>query len=299
MEDPLNPIGIAGRLLQSLSPLTVLALVGCSSAEVVSPGPPGEPVASVQGCVDSDWESTGMDGLIARFPSAFAADGSKLGGFAEQALRNLDATFASYGGRDLISGFDIVLTMYAEPNRYANPGRMTLDIRQGEERRIAEIHVLAPSCHAVKGMTMIGAPYDDEYFFKVIAHEIGSLYMLGITEGKAAGWSLNDSPRWFNEGYQEYLGLTNSTAFTRDVIGQRYVDAVKKSPERVRVEMTADNPYLDGANVLRFLHETYGDLAVQALLDSERDNFWDAVLAEFGLTPERLLVSYREWLSRQ
>ena len=160
----------------------------------------------------------------------------------------------------------------------------------------AIIHILAPSCHEAGGMSLAGTAYDEYYFHKVIAHELGTLFLIGVNESKAGGWSLADAPSWFSEGYQEYLGLNFSSEYSKTISQAYYLAQSRNNSERIRFGIVVENPYLDGANIVRFLHENYGYAKVHSIVSSEQQDFWDAMREVTGLGPVGLVDEYKAWL---
>lgn len=79
-------------------------------------------------------------------------------------------------------------------------------------------------------------------------------------------------------------------------MAELYLEQARQNPDRVSVELKTENPYLDGANIIRFLHERYGTAGVQSVLASPSPSFWGAMRSELGLDASELGWSYREWV---
>ena len=184
--------------------------------------------------------------------------------------------------------------LYAFPTDFAREGLATLQVEFVGEQIEAVVRMLAPSRHR-GGTTAVGAAYDDEYFKKVLAHEVGTLYPLALNHRKSTGWAFFDGPKWFSEGLQEYIGLNFSTDHARNITQARYFDAYRVDPERVTLDLGVRDAYRDGALLVGFLHDRYGTGAVDRILLSNKDTFWSAVEDVTGLTPQRLHAEFRTW----
>lgn len=190
---------------------------------------------------------------------------------------------------------DLSIFVHATANDDAGPGNAIVKTIRSSDRVMAEFHLLAPSAHPPHVATGAGLPFDDAYFAKLVTHEISTLFLEYVTSTKHSGWDIYAAPSWFVQGYQEYLGLTQASIDTKVITDAYHVQA-KKNRERVRVVLDVENDYIDGALLVEFLHDQYGDLAVHRLLNSGQSDFWAALFEETGLSAVTLQAGYTKWL---
>ena len=74
---------------------------------------------------------------------------------------------------------------------------------------------------------------------------------------------------------------------------------VTDDPERVSLGILARNDYIDGAVLMKFLHETYGADAVRKLLTSDQPSFWLAMKVELESPPGLFVERFQNWLAQQ
>jgi hypothetical protein len=161
----------------------------------------------------------------------------------------------------------------------------------------ATIDWLTPSGFRPGFRNSLGEPGGEDYFAKVLVHEYATILLERITRSRAKGWRFYDAPAWFVQGYEEYLGLTHSTPHNRKVVLPKYLALVKKDPHRVRIGfgLGVKDPYLDGAVLLHFMHETFGKAKVQAILTSEAATFEKAAGPALGVTLEEFGRRWERW----
>jgi hypothetical protein len=231
-----------------------------------------------------------------RRPSA--ADARQVSVWLEGAFAQLTAEFGSDAAEIAASIPVLDVYLHTQPSDLAGPGRATLVTRRDQDGKHATLHVLAPSQSPADARTMIGEAQDEAYYRRVLTHELSTLFLGVVMERKASGWNFGAAPTWFVQGYQEFLGLNCSTDHARDVTQVRYLEALALNPDRVGLTVVVANDYLDGAVLVRFMHERFGKERVQDLLRSTAPTFDAALEHELGVTPELLVNEFRAWLSR-
>lgn len=88
-----------------------------------------------------------------------------------------------------------------------------------------------------------------------------------------------------------------SSKHSREVTFEKYRDLLRADPTRVSSEFKVKNPYLDGAVLLQFLHETYGKEKVHAFLLSDASDFWSAVNQVTGHDRSEIFKAWTPWLA--
>jgi hypothetical protein len=111
---------------------------------------------------------------------------------------------------------------------------------------------------------------------------------------KHAQWHFHDASNWFEQGYEEYLGVMLSTEHNRTVTLEKYKDLVRRDPHRVGY-FGVTNDYSDGAVLMLFLHEEFGKGKVHAVLLSKAPSFAQAMAKELGVDPEQLAKRWNGW----
>lgn len=204
----------------------------------------------------------------------------------------------------LLRSLDIKVTIHAEPNQQANTSTATIrtGTRDGNrESFFAEIHILAPSAHPEGLTTSSGEPKDDLYFRRLVVHEYSTILIDLASRGKEQGWRYRSAPAWFVQGYQEYLGLTCAGQNVRERSLAAYVGVVKADPGRVADDFGLEvvDPYITGAVLLHFMHETYGGDRVLALLLSPERTFGRAVRNELAIDLATFMRDWEAWIAAQ
>jgi hypothetical protein len=82
-------------------------------------------------------------------------------------------------------------------------------------------------------------------------------------------------PSWFVQGYQEYLGLTLSSAHSRTITMGLYKQMLEQQPGNVDTDfgINVANPYYDGTMLMAFMHDTYGSKKVMSILTESGGTF--------------------------
>jgi hypothetical protein len=151
-----------------------------------------------------------------------------------------------------------------------------------------ELHFLAPSAYSPKDRccTKVGEVRDRDQLHRIVAHEYATIALERLTR-RRSGWQFHSAPKWFEQGYEEYLGCMLATGHTRTVTLGKYREMAAQNPTRFR-DGAIDNPYIDGAVLLQYLHEEFGRQRVQAVLADPATSFDAALGHTLGLTPSEL-----------
>lgn len=234
------------------------------------------------------------------------ADAEKLKGYAvksELAMHqtfpnsNLDKMFKNMNRADII--------VYKKPNDKANVGQMMVESPSVIQDAPFEVtlHFLAPSVHPSGVTTSAGFPMDDNYFFKVMAHELGTLAM-NWTAHSIGKWKYYSAPAWFVQGTQEYFAVTNTTQFNASKVLNANIQIVKNDPSRIQfadkissrdAQSNYTANYIDGVTLSSFLAETFGSQALYGVFSSQKTNFDEAFEEAFG-KQSALEPKFTKWL---
>jgi hypothetical protein len=175
-------------------------------------------------------------------------------------------------------------------------------------RRHAELHFLTKARYRPDSLNSVGEPkVADHTTFRYIVHEYSSIWLGVISRDKEKGWRVNgnDAPNWFWQGYQEYLGMTLSSSHSRTVTFEKYMAAVKEDPDSVLIarghkdktpRIIVDRDYTDGFALLAFMHDRFGRKAVQSILTSQQETFWQAMNDEVQMSLELFYDEYQTWV---
>ena len=136
------------------------------------------------------------------------------------------------------------------------------------------------------------------YLQKLIIHELSTLYLEGATRAKSEGWWLFDAPSWFYQGYQEYLAIELGPDEQRDEIWNRLREHAGDCPEFEAADPTPCDDYIDGALLLKFMHERWGDDTLQTLLSRQEPTFEESLENALEIDESRLFEAWKSWLER-
>jgi hypothetical protein len=135
-----------------------------------------------------------------------------------------------------------------------------------------------------------------EHHAKVLAHEYATILLDRVAAAKPAGWRFFTAPEWFVQGYEEYLGAALLEGPQREAVLGAYARA-QADPDRVRFHprLLVKDPYVDGAALLYFLHESFGGERVRAVLDAEQPTFDEALAAALGASLKEVEARWKVW----
>lgn len=219
-----------------------------------------------------------------------------------QGLEDLSAEFQDEGRLGLLSDLRLEVVVHGKPTAVFCHGQTDhvgegqaltcTDERNGQP--FATIRILAPSRHSPAARTIVDEPKDGTYIHKTLVHELSMLFLWRITRRKPAGWRLWDpnTPRWFYDGYEEYLSLIRSTPHSRQVTLPKY-------RARAQENLSAGVPvdvYVRGALILEYLHERFGRPKLIALLRSEQPTFQGALRATLGSDETAIFNGWHVWM---
>ena len=249
-------------------------------------------------------ESVTVQHITLRHAPSATDDAKTAAAFLPGMLKTLQQHFEPAGLDEFVTGFRCEIQLHPAPNDSASESTAmsrTGTIDGTNRTYFAEISLLTPSAHTQEARTHIGEPKDAVYFERLLVHEYAAPVLDRITRSKPAGWRFYDAPRWFIEGYEEYLALTCSNEHSRNVTLAKYKEIVRADPRRVRNAfglMVRDN-YLDGAMLLAFMHDRYGREKVQAILTSPAETFGDAICESLGVNLDSFFAAWQEWLEKE
>ena len=243
------------------------------------------------------------------YSASIKNDAKKVKWFLSKAIESMTREFSNCSPKKLLSMSHIRVHVYSKETAKARAGRATLDYpRRSAKKYIGELHYFAPSKHpkTTGHTTLLGEPFDDNYHWRVLAHEYGSVLLHLICATKQKGWNdIWSAPSWFVQGYQEYIGIECSSPHARSVTKQRYVQNVVDRPEQVRLKegesgssLIVDNVYIGGVALLIFMHDVYGRSACQRVLKSKKDAFEEALVSELGVSVDQLYERWLIWLKK-
>jgi hypothetical protein len=147
----------------------------------------------------------------------------------------------------------------------------------------------------------------DHHRYRYIVHEYSSIWLGVIVRDKQKGWHVNgnDAPNWFWQGFQEFLGMTLSSQHSRTVTFSKYMAAVKNEPDSVLLargykdktqRIIVQRDYTDGFALLAFMHDRFGREAVQNILTSQQETFWQAMNEAFQMNADEFYDEYQAWV---
>jgi hypothetical protein len=231
-----------------------------------------------------------------RFDPGLDADAGRIRGFMEHAVNAMLDEFSNHNPMELLKSTNCVVHLYGKPNEKVSESRSLIEAGMRGGSYFANLHFLAPSAHSESARTNVGEPKDDIYFLKTIVHEYSTVILDRITRRKPKGWRFFNAPRWFVQGYEEYLGLMKSSKHSRETTFAKYVEKLRTHPGRISFNagIHVTDPYIDGALLLAFFHETYGKERVQAILLSPEDTFEKAFIGAINDDLAGCAVKFRK-----
>jgi hypothetical protein len=210
--------------------------------------------------VPEGWSTIEAETCHVHFPKPVTKDALNVRDILSSASEAPIAGFARFDVGALLRDTDCSVFVHQTPTDDATIAKATTRSGVTEGRYRAEIHLLALSSHPPEPRTSAGEPKDLEYMRKLVNHEYSSIVLDRITRTKrGGGWRFYSAPAWFVQGYEEYLGLLNSSIHNRTVLFAKYKEIVRSDPRRVSLAPAASlrNSYIDGAVLLAFLHNHF------------------------------------------
>jgi hypothetical protein len=226
------------------------------------------------------------------------ADAKKVRGFLDGGIASLKKEFADFPVDQLLR---VGCAIYLHPKATEKASERTATITSGVDngKYYAVIDLLTPSAYSPSYRNNINQPADDDYFCKLVMHEYSTILLERLTRAKKAGWMFFSAPRWFVDGYEEYLGIMCSTSRNRKEFVEKYLATQKQGRVSFDFGVGVEDDYIDGALLLLFMHEAFGKKQVQAVLTSEEPRFGTAMTRELGVGLEEFKKRWEEWLKRR
>jgi beta-lactamase regulating signal transducer with metallopeptidase domain len=245
-----------------------------------------------------EWQTETAPYFRLHYAAQFVDDAKRVRRYLDQAVENLGKEFGSGRVQKLLESASVDVYVHPQPTEQAAEGSAMIQTEMKQGRYHAGLHVLTPSAHSPNARTSVGEPMDDNYIFKNLVHEYSTIVLECLTREKSQGWSFFSAPSWFVQGYEEYLGLMLSSEHSRRVTFEKYREFHRADRMRVGAGFEGAEPYLDGAVLLQFLHETYGKERVHAILLSDAPDFWSAINQVLSQSREQLYESWSRWVQK-
>lgn len=243
------------------------------------------------------WSTQAGEFYRLHFSKDLRKDAEQVRGYLDKCVQNLEVEFGREVVRPLLSSASIDVCLQPQPTEEAGEGQALLRTSSNDGVYNAEIQMLTPSAHRSGATSSVGEPMDEHYIFRNLVHEYSTIVLDRLTQEKPRGWRFFSAPSWFVQGYEEYLGLMLSSERNHRITAQKYRSLARSDPSRVTAEFEAKSPYIDGAMLLWFLHDTYGKEQIHALLRSDAPDFWSAVEEVLSKDKKALHEAWRVWLA--
>ena len=237
---------------------------------------------------EGSWETLDTSILDIRYQLGNKADAELYASFMEKTHQALRDEFGSFDV-DALTRNPVPCTAWLHPRASGaiSAGNALASTPYGSTS-VCELHFLAPSAYAAadRCCTKIGEPRGVDQLHRIAAHEYSTIVMDRLTRQRT-GWRFHSAPKWFEQGYEEYLGCMLASEHTRTVTLAKYRELVAKTPGRLR-DGDVENPYIDGAVLVQFLHERFGKQKTQGILLSPAKTFEDALRQAIGIDQREL-----------
>ena len=224
-------------------------------------------------------------------------DANKVDSFLQHAVAEMKSEFAAHHADRLMRAVDCGIYLYAKPNEHAADGRSLVVAGEKDGILFAGIHFLTPSAYRPGSRNNVGEPKDDRHYLKGVVHEYASVVLGAMARRKEKGWKFFRGPDWFVQGYEEYLALMHSSKHSREVTFRKYLDLVNRDPQRIGFDfgVEARDPYIDGAVLLLYMHETYGKQNVHRILMSPKGTFGKAIGDALAVDLPTFASEFEKW----
>jgi len=248
-------------------------------------------------------ETLKVENITIHYARSHTADAKQVVDFLKRAVTQLKAHFQPAGLDEFVTGFKCDFYLHPTPTDKASESLATCHsgTTDGTNRTYyADIYLLTPSAHSEKAKNHIGEPKDSKYFERLVVHEYAAPVLDRISRSKPDGWRFFQSPRWFIQGYEEYLALTCSNEHSRKVTMTEYRKMVRSEPKRVRNDfgLVVQDEYIDGAMLVAFIHEQYGKEKAQSILTSRAESFGEAITQSLEVNLDTFFSAWRQWLEK-
>jgi hypothetical protein len=286
----------------------VVALIVCKLMSPVLGAETQPDTANPLTGTDIAWSTIQTANFTIYFHKDFAEDAQKARTYLERTIDALRQEFAEHSPEKILDKIDCHFYLQPEPNELAFDGQSLCRTRGLSDGTVhSELHFLTRGRYRPDSLNSVGEPKAaDHTFHRYIVHEYASIWLGIISRDKKKGWRVNgnDAPNWFWQGYQEYLGMTLSTPHSRTVTFAKYMAAVKNDPDSVllarghkdkTLRIVVQRDYTDGFALLAFMHDRFGRKAVQSILTSQQETFWQAMNDAFGVEAEKFYEDYQSW----
>lgn len=216
--------------------------------------------------------------ISVQYPEGYETDASNMLAWANQVVTILQKWFPDFLN---VIGSRIII----EIKDTGDPSHASADIGR------TSIKFVAPSVAA-----KASSYYDTDWYTGNIAHELGHI-VLDKYRKLAGGYLRSDLPRWFDEGFGEYLRLL--------VIGeQRFNENYSRYSSEIPNILAngtsgITDVYAGGAWVLRFIDSKFGIDTIKAIITSKQPTFWAAVTEQINLTRAQFDEQLKEWLKER
>lgn len=265
--------------------LLSLLLVGCAHQGPV-PSPRCDPDAAIAAVTSSV--------VVVEAPVSLQPEANQVEDWMNAAAGCLSERFPEVFDLSLIQAHRPTVRIYVRGNPKASEGLSLLETGTADGRLtsyVARIHYLPQTCFAQEARTRLGEPYDADYAFHALVHELATVGLELEFRKRGQGFDLYDAPAWFYQGYAEYMALVCSSERARTSMLAKYRQAVRRD------ERALADPYVGGAVRIAYLYAEQGPARMDALL-SAAGRFEAAFEAAFGFRVETLENRVRAWLAR-
>jgi hypothetical protein len=243
------------------------------------------------------WEVIETQSYRLHYAPGSESDAKKVRGFLDRTHVLLREEFADHKPDELLKGISCDVFLHSKPVENANEHIATITTGVYDGTYKAVIDLLMPSAYGPSFRSHIGEPFGDDYYAHLVAHEYSTIFLERVARSKPSGWRFFSAPAWFVQGYEDYLGLTQSTKANRETVLPRYDALHKGDAKRVSVGfgIGVTDPYADGAVLVHFMHEKYGRKKVQSILTSREATFEVAIASALGVSLDQFWTDWQAW----
>ena len=165
----------------------------------------------------------------------------------------------------------------------------------------ATLEILHPDFYDGKRKNLLGHPYNEQYYHKLLIHELSTCYIEYVLSNKKSGWGPEYIPDWFRQGLEEYYGLTYSDSYWKTAGINDYFNYHCGPGGGINFQfgIFPQNPYYDGAILFLFLHEYYGPDIIQEILISEKKDLGAAIADILKINLNQMAEDFQNWLEKR